>query len=88
MLFEATVECRALAVVAAKLDGFDVAVLLRQLFDDVPGVVGGAVVDKDDLVREIVGLHDTTDPGMQFRQRFFLVEKRYYNRYIHDDVFL
>jgi hypothetical protein len=32
-------------------------------------------------------LHDALDPGVQFRQRFCLIEKGYYNRYIHDDVF-
>ena len=86
-LLKTAVESRALTVVAPELDSLDVAVLLRQLLDDVPGVVSGTVVDKDDLVREVVGLHDALDPGVQFRQRFCLIEKGYYNRYIHDDVF-
>ena len=73
---EPAVQGGTLAVVATELDGLDVFVFLAQALNDLPAVVGRTVVDEDDLVGEVIGLHDALYPGVQLRQRLGLIEKR------------
>ena len=61
---EATVESRALSIVAAELDAFHLWMLLVQLLDDRPGAVGGAVADEDDLISELMLIHYTGYPAI------------------------
>jgi hypothetical protein len=49
-----------------------------QFGDDVPGAVGGAVVDEDDFEREVVGFHHPLYPSVEFGDGFVLIIKRYY----------
>ena len=40
----------------------DIGVVLGQVLDDLPGVVGRAVIDEDDLVAEVFFFDDAADP--------------------------
>jgi hypothetical protein len=48
-------------------------ILLMELLDDLPGVVGRAIVAEDDFVREVVGLHYSYDPGGEFGEGLVFV---------------
>ena len=85
---ETGIERRRLAVVAAELHPLDAGVLLAQRLDDLPRVVGTAVVDKPDLVCKLVGGHYPLDPRCQLGQRFGLVIQRYDYRNIHIPIVL
>jgi hypothetical protein len=45
-----------------------------QLADDLPGIVGAAIVNKQDFIRIAVGIHDLNNPIVQFAQGFLFVE--------------
>ena len=70
---EATLQTGGLAVVATELHPPDVGVLLTELTDHLPRLVGAAVIDEDDLVGEAVLLHDTPDPRLEFGQGFSFI---------------
>ena len=55
------------------MDG--IGIFFREPFDDLPGFVGGAVVDVDDFMGEAVFLHDAVDPSLEFGEGFGLVEQ-------------
>ena len=80
---EAGVQRRRLAVVAPERDAFQARVARRQLSDYFPRAVGRTVVDKPNLIAEVVGVHDAFYPCRQLGQRFGLVEEGHYYRYIH-----
>ena len=86
-LLETTIQGRRLAVVATELDAFHVLWLLWQLSNDFPRTVGRTVVNEDNFKREVMLLHDTLYPRIQFRNRLVLIIKRYYYRYIHNFLF-
>ena len=84
-LVEAAIEGRTLAVVASELDAVHVPVLACEPLDDLPGAVGGAVVDEDNFVGVAVGGHHAPYPGVEFGQGLVLIVERHNNRYIHID---
>ena len=65
-LIESAVECRTLAVVATELNAMYFRILGSQLLNDVPRVVGGAVVAEDDFVAVLMFVHHTLDPCVEF----------------------
>ena len=58
-------------------------VVLGEVLDDLPGVVGGAVIHEDDLVAEVCFFDDTANPSFQFGERFRFIEQRYNDRQVH-----
>ena len=82
-LLEAAIKGRTLAVIAAKLDAVHLGMRLRQFLNHVPRMVGGTVVHKNHFKGEVVGVHHTLNPSIQFRQRLFFVIQGDYNRYVH-----
>ena len=80
---EPAIESGALAVIAAELYGVYVRVLGRELLYDLPRVVGGAIVDEDNLIAEVVGFHHALYPRVKLWQRLCLVEKWYDYGYVH-----
>ena len=62
------VQSRGLAIVAAEGDALHPRVLVVQPPDDLPRVVGAAVVDEQHLVGEAVLVHDALDPLCQLGQ--------------------
>ena len=80
---EPAIEGGALAVIAAELYGVYVRVLGRELLYDLPRVVGGAIVDEDNLIAEVVGFHHALYPRVKLWQRLCLVEKWYDYGYVH-----
>ena len=77
---ETAEEGGALAVVAAELDALHLGGIVGvKLFDDLPRLVGAAIIHKNDFVSESVLVHHALNPSIQFGQRFGFVIKRYYN---------
>ena len=58
--------------------------ILRELLDDGPGIVGGAIVDEDDFIGEAMLIHHAANPRLEFRQRLGFIQQGYNNGYIHD----
>ena len=79
---KATVQGRRLAVIAAKLNAVYVGVFFCQPFDDLPRVIGAAVIDKDNFIREAVGIHHADNPLVKLGQTLGFVVKRNDNRYV------
>ena len=81
---ESAVKCRALAIVAAELDGVHrVWALGLEALDYAPRAVGAAVVHEYDFVTETVLVHHSLNPLEQFGQGFFFVVQGDDYRYIH-----
>ena len=81
--FEAAIQRRTLAVVAAKLDGSHDVCLSTDFLNHLPGTVGRTVVDENHFEREAIGLHHALDPVVELGQRFFFVIQRNDDGYIH-----
>ena len=78
-------ECRLVAAVAVKAKSGKTLVIFVRLFDDLPGAVGGTVVNKKypAVGRGIAHLHELrealAEPFNRFRQDFFLIVAGYYD---------
>ena len=81
---KATVQGGRLAVVATELDAMNGRVGLREFLNDLPRAVGAAIVDKDDFVGKVVGLHHANNPSVKFGQAFFLIIEGYNNGNINN----
>ena len=82
-LFEPAVKCGAFAIVAAEFYSVHARVILAQVFDYLPRVVGAAVVHENYLITQVVGLCNLYYPVVKLREALFLVIKRYDYRNIH-----
>ena len=67
-------QAHRLAEVRAQADTADARIFAVQLGDDLPGVVGAAVVDEDELVADAARLEAVAHPVRQLGQAFGLVE--------------
>ena len=85
--FKTTEKRRTLSVISTKLDATHIFVFFAKLLNDFPTLVGRAIIYKNYFVREVVCIHYSANPSMQFRQTFFFVIEWYYNRYIHILIF-
>jgi len=68
-----------------KLDQFDAIIAAVQALDDLGRGVGGAVVDKQDLVRVAHALHHRADLIVELLQRILFVEQGHDQRK-HDRI--
>ena len=82
-LFEPAVKRGAFAIVAAEFYSVHARVILAQVFDYLPRVVGAAVVHENYLITQVVGLCNLYYPVVKLREALFLVIKRYDYRNIH-----
>ncbi len=65
------------AKVAPKLDDFDFGIGVVQVFEDVDGPIGAAVVNEDDFVGEVPAGEHAADFFYERTQAFFFVEQGY-----------
>ena len=82
-LFETAIQGRTLTVVPAEFNTFHARRLAFQVSNDLPRLVGRAVVHEDHLITIAVLFHHPLYPGIQFWQRLGFIIKRYNNWYIH-----
>ena len=71
--FKAGVQRRRFAIIASEAHALNVGVVLMQLLNHLPRIVGAAIINHQHLIGKVVFLHHPLNPLCQFRQRFSFI---------------